>query len=67
LEEFIAFRLPQFGTYQDAMTDRDDFLFHSRISFALNVKLLHPLEVINRCIEDFYKSPGRISINQLVT
>lgn len=65
LEEFIAFRLPQFGTYQDSMTDRDDFLFHSRISFALNVKILHPLEVITKCIEDFDKSPGRITINQL--
>jgi deoxyribodipyrimidine photolyase-related protein len=65
LEEFIAFRLPLFGTYQDAMTDRDAFLFHSRISFALNVKLLHPMEVITKCVEDFHNNPGRVSMNQL--
>ena len=65
LNEFVKHRLPLFGTYQDAMTDRDAFLFHSRLSFALNVKILHPIEVINRCAEDFYSNPGRVSMNQL--
>ena len=65
LDEFVKHRLPLFGTYQDAMTDRDAFLFHSRISFALNVKILHPMEVINRCVIDFYGNPGRVSMNQL--
>lgn len=50
LDYFIDKLLPNFGKYQDAMTHRSPFLFHSRLSFALNVKLLHPLEVI-RAVE----------------
>jgi deoxyribodipyrimidine photolyase-related protein len=65
VEEFIQFRLPWFGTYQDALTTADNFLFHSRISFALNSKILHPLEVITPCIEAWEKDSARISINQL--
>jgi deoxyribodipyrimidine photolyase-related protein len=50
LQWFITSCLPYFGPYQDAMTMKSEMLFHSRISFALNIKLLHPLEVI-RAVE----------------
>ena len=43
--------LPYFGTYQDAMTAESWSLFHSRLSFALNTKMLHPMEVIMRPCE----------------
>ena len=65
LQEFVDFRLPWFGTYQDALSTTDAFLFHSRISFALNSKILHPLEVINACVDAWKKDTTRISINQL--
>ncbi|MEZ4579143.1 MAG: cryptochrome/photolyase family protein [Desulfobacterales bacterium] len=39
---FIRYGLPWFGTYQDAMTHASGTLFHSRLSFALNTKMLHP-------------------------
>jgi deoxyribodipyrimidine photolyase-related protein len=45
LNHFIAHLLPQFGTYQDTMVEGEPFLFHSRISAALNIGLLTPLEV----------------------
>ncbi len=45
---FLEQCLPYFGTYQDAMTPDFWALYHSRISFALNVKLLSPLEVIKK-------------------
>jgi deoxyribodipyrimidine photolyase-related protein len=48
LEDFIAHRLAQFGEYQDAMWSGEPWLFHSRLSAALNLKLLRPLEVIER-------------------
>jgi len=46
LQDFIDHRLNRFGEYQDAMWTREPWLYHSRISAALNLKLLHPLEVI---------------------
>lgn len=48
LEAFIAQALPHFGDYEDAMASQAPRLFHSLLSFALNVKMLQPLEVIRR-------------------
>ena len=46
LEDFVANRLETFGSYQDAMWTDEPYLFHSRLSGALNLKLLRPLEVV---------------------
>ncbi len=46
LEHFVESLLPNFGDFQDAMTDRDWALFHSRLSFSMNAKLLSPREVV---------------------
>lgn len=54
LDDFIAHRLPNFGRYQDAMWSGQPWLFHSRLSAALNLKLLHPLEVI-KAAENAYE------------
>ncbi|WP_052190829.1 cryptochrome/photolyase family protein [Chitinibacter sp. ZOR0017] len=50
LRHFIAHALPHFGAYQDAMSQASPTLFHAGLSFALNIKLLHPLEVIQAAI-----------------
>lgn len=47
LEDFVAHRLASFGEYQDAMWTGEPWLFHSRLSAALNLKLLNPREVIS--------------------
>ncbi len=46
LRDFIEHRLANFGQFQDAMWTEEPWLFHSRISAALNVKLLNPREVV---------------------
>ena len=65
LDYFCENLLADFGTFQDALHQEETNLFHARISFALNVKILHPLEVINHAIEAYRKQPEIISLSQV--
>ena len=65
--------LSKFGKYQDSMTgklalfdeDRGWSLYHSRISFALNCKILSPKQVIDAAILSYQNSDGEIDISQI--
>lgn len=46
LADFVQYRLPHFGQYQDAMWEGEVWLYHSHVSSSLNLKLLRPREVI---------------------
>ncbi|MFC7419456.1 cryptochrome/photolyase family protein [Iodobacter arcticus] len=61
LATFVLNALPHFGAYQDAMSSASPTLFHAGLSFALNLKLLHPLEVINAALLEF--DAGRVSLS----
>ncbi len=65
LADFCKNRLAHFGDYQDALSDRDHFLFHARVSFVMNVKLLSPLEVVNAVIEHWKANQNSVSFNQV--
>lgn len=65
LQFFTEECLALFGTYEDAMTPEDWSLYHSRLSFSLNTKMLSPLEVIQASINEWEKRPNEISYNQL--
>ncbi|EAR60725.1 hypothetical protein MED92_13658 [Neptuniibacter caesariensis] len=53
LDSFISDRLPLFGDFQDAMWQQEPFLNHSWLSSSLNLKLLHPWEVIEAAIQAY--------------
>lgn len=65
VKSFVDDFLPAFGTYQDAMTSANWYLFHSRLSFAMNTKMLQPLEVIEAAIKAWEKKPSKIIIQQI--
>ena len=65
LNAFLNDGLKEFGTYQDAMTTKSWSVFHARISFALNTKMLHPLEVIETAIRTWEKQKRTIKIQQI--
>lgn len=63
LDEFIQQRLPNFGQFQDAMVQDEAWMYHSHISFYLNVGLLMPMEVMEAA-ELAYKE-GKAPINSV--
>lgn len=65
LATFCSVLLPRFGKYEDAMDYRYPVLFHSRLSFSLNVKMISPAEVIEAAIEAYRMRPGEISLSSI--
>ncbi|MEM6771885.1 MAG: cryptochrome/photolyase family protein, partial [Bacteroidota bacterium] len=65
LNDFVQHRLPDFGTYQDAMTVRHPYLYHANLSFAMNLKLISPREVIDAAVAAWEARPDVIAINQV--
>ncbi|SMF48532.1 deoxyribodipyrimidine photolyase-related protein [Alteromonadaceae bacterium Bs31] len=68
LQHFCAYCLPMFGRFQDAMTHQHPdkwTLYHSRLSFSLNSKMLHPREVIDAALAAYEGLEGRITLPQV--
>ncbi len=72
LDHFCRYNLVNFGRFQDAMTGRLDSLleqkqwslYHSRLSFALNAKILSPHQVVDAAIAAYRANPA-ITIAQI--
>ncbi|MBP6385227.1 MAG: cryptochrome/photolyase family protein [Pseudarcicella sp.] len=65
LDFFVENCLPLFGTFQDAMAVNEWSIYHSRLSFAMNIKLISPKEVISKAIEMYDVSENKIAFHQL--
>ena len=68
LTYFCKYLLPQFGRFQDAMTANSPHkwsLYHSRLSFALNSKILSPKHVIDAAINAYNANQDTITISQI--
>ncbi|AWA30913.1 cryptochrome/photolyase family protein [Flavobacterium magnum] len=62
---FTRHCLPLFGTFQDAMAPAEWSLYHSRLSFSMNTKMLSPAEVISTAVSEWEARPEDIGLNQL--
>lgn len=65
LDHFVQQHLQYFGTFQDAMTPDYWSLYHSRLSFSINTKMLSPLEVVKQTIAYWEQHQDLISIAQI--
>ncbi|MCH8546313.1 MAG: cryptochrome/photolyase family protein [Cryomorphaceae bacterium] len=65
LEWFCENALHNFGKYQDAMHTDGWSLYHSRLSFLINAKILSPLEVVKRTVEEWHQRKDEITLPQI--
>lgn len=61
LDNFIEHLLPNFGRWEDAMWTDEPFLFHSRLSAPLNLKLLNPRECVNAAVDAYRKGDAPLN------
>ncbi len=63
LEHFIENKLNNFGDYEDAISIKEDIMFHSLLTPALNIGLLTPQQIIEKVLD--YNSLNPIPLNSL--
>ena len=61
LADFIQHRLPVFGPYQDACWHGEPYLYHSRLSAAMNLKLISPKRVIDAAVEAYQRDEAPLA------
>lgn len=62
---FGTYLLQHFGEYEDAMYSQHSALFHSRLSFALNVKLISPIQLVSFILNVWDAGNREIPINNI--
>ena len=65
LEYFCENLLVHFGDFQDAMHTDNWYLFHSKLSFSMNLKMISPKEVINATLKTYREKKDEIDISQV--
>lgn len=63
LHQFLETRIDQYGVYQDAIDTEQSYLFHSVLTPALNIGLLHPREIVQATLDRHADHP--IPLNSL--
>jgi deoxyribodipyrimidine photolyase-related protein len=64
LKYFLSNKFANYGKFQDAISDNDNFLFHSTLSPMLNIGLLNPDYIVDETIK-FYDNNKKIGMNNL--
>ena len=65
LDFFANHCLPYFGSFQDAMAANEWSIYHSRLSYSLNIKLISPKEVVDKVIEVYTQHQTEIEYHQV--
>jgi deoxyribodipyrimidine photolyase-related protein len=65
LKFFCEHLLKYFGDFQDAMDNEEAYLFHSRLSFAINLKLISAKNVVDTVVNYYIKNESDIDISQV--
>lgn len=65
LKFFCEHCLPLFGDFQDSMEQNEWSVYHSRLSFSMNTKMLSPKEVIEAVLTHWTKNKDQIDISQV--
>ena len=65
LRDFCKNRLKNFGQFEDAMLTGQYALYHSLLSPAINMGLLHPKEVVEVALEHYYDKKNKIPLNSI--
>ena len=65
LKYFCEHLLVHFGDYQDAMHTEQVYLFHSRLSFAMNCKIISPKAIVTTVLNYWRKHGEDINISQV--
>jgi len=65
LNFFVDNCLALFGQFQDAMDVNSWSIYHARLSFSMNTKMLSPIEVIDTAIKKWKQNQSEISLAQI--
>jgi deoxyribodipyrimidine photolyase-related protein len=65
LNRFLTNSLKDFGQYQDAIMEKDVFMYHSVISPMFNIGLITSKDIVNKTIEYYDKNKKDIPIASL--
>lgn len=63
MNDFFIHRFNNFGSYQDAISKKEPFLYHSLLSSSLNIGILTPLQIINNATK--YMNTYNIPLNSM--
>lgn len=61
LRHFVRHILPDFGRWEDAMWSDEAFLYHSRLSAPLNLKLITPQECVQAAVAAYHKGEAPLN------
>jgi len=63
LDEFLENRLVNFGSFEDAISDSEPFLFHGVLTSYLNIGLVTPKEILDKVLD--FSNNYSVPINSL--